>query len=47
MNATVQRTILLNDSDLAQRAETLVFSATECCRRSRVRAPVIPGTFLC
>jgi hypothetical protein len=34
------------ESDLAQRVRALVFSARRCCRRSRVRAPVWPGTFL-
>jgi hypothetical protein len=31
---------------LAQRVRALVFSARRYCRRSRVRAPVWPGTFL-
>jgi hypothetical protein len=34
------------DSDLAQRAKALVFSAKRSCRRSQVRAQVRPGTFL-
>jgi hypothetical protein len=34
------------NGDLAQRVRALAFSARRCCRRSRVRAPVWPGTFL-
>jgi hypothetical protein len=36
----------VKNGDLAQRVRALVFSARQCCRRSRVRAPVWPGTFL-
>jgi hypothetical protein len=39
------RTILFMNSDLAQRAKA--FSARQQCRRSQIRAPVRPGTFLC
>jgi hypothetical protein len=38
---------LFKNGDLAQRAEVLVFSARQCCRRSRVWASVRPGSFLC
>jgi hypothetical protein len=37
--------MLFKNGDLAQRVETLVCSARRCCRGSRVRAPVRPGTF--
>jgi hypothetical protein len=41
-------TVLTSNGDLALWAKALVYSARtrRCCSRSRVRAPVRPGSFL-